>query len=197
MKTFCIGLFKTGTTSYSKAMGLLGKRDLHFPPRYIAAFNEVGRPFQWDRVKWDSISNMHEVEYRELMRLYPGARFVLTTRNVDKWLPSIRAHMDRPWSSELHVLFDARFQKVFGVPCRLDAFDDALFRKVFREHDEKVRDDCPNLLVLDLDGGTDLMESLSKHVGGGVKYPHANRRRSRKPGEPVTISIGRKYEEVA
>lgn len=199
MKTFCIGMFKTGTTSYSRAMALLGLRDLHFPQRYVRALVETRDPFPWSAVEWDSMSNVHETEWPRLLELYPDCRFVLTTRDVERWLPSVRSHMDHPWHPELRTLFDDRFQRVFGVPCQPDAFDEELFRRKFAEHDKWVRESCPNLLVLDLDDdGQDKLQALAQHVGRVPQYPHANKRRKvRKPGEAMVVGGRPDYMEVA
>lgn len=195
-KTFCIGLFKTGTTSYSRAMSLLGLRDLHFPQRYVAALAETRSPFLWSRVPFDSMSNVHETEWPELPALYPDCRFVLTTRDIEQWLPSVQQHMSHAWPDALRAVFDDRFDRVFGVPCRADAFDEALFRRKFSGHDEHVRDACPRLLVLNLDSsGDDKLQALSVHVAQPVQYPHANKRRQQPtPGAPLMLVGGRRYE---
>ncbi len=189
MKFFCIGHFKTGTTSYSRAMRLMGVADLHFPPKYAQQLISHGvQP--WALREWDSISNLHELEYAQCDGLYPGSKFVLTTRDVDKWLPSIQAHMQHGWAPELQSLFNARFQKIFGVPCRGSAFDELKFRRVFKQHDEAVREyfSADQLLVLDLDSGRDLLQELADFVGRRVTYPHINKRgKTRKPGEPFVL----------
>lgn len=193
MKFFCLGMFKTGTTSYSRAMAMLGLEDLHFPPKYVAQLNAVGvAPWRAGR-PWDSMSNVHEVEYRALDALYPGSGFVLTTRDVGGWLDSVHRHMRGPWSPELQDAFDGRFQTIFGVPCRAAAFDPWRFRRVFRDHDAEVRAYFgKRLCVLDLDSGDDLMRKLSTFVGRVPVYPHVNKRaKESKPGEPVTIQFGR------
>lgn len=201
MKRFCIGLFKTGTTSYSRAMHRLGLIDLHFPPKYLEQLHQQGvRP--WTVREWDSMSNVHELEYPECDHLYPDSQFILTTRDVEGWLKSIEHHMRAPWSPHLQAAFDLRFQHVFGVPCRGNAFDAARFRRVFRQHDQAVRDyfaESDRLLVLDLDSGEDLMQKLSDFVGTLPAYPHVNKRgKQHRPGEPVVISLGRRhYDRVS
>jgi len=174
-KFFCIGHFKTGTTSYSKAMGMLGLTDLHFPQRYAQAMIDADGPVYWSELLWDSMSNLHEVEYEGLQELYPDARFVLTTRNVDKWLLSIDAHMTRQWPPEVQALFDARFQKIYGIDCVVEQYDPALLRTVLLEHGQRVRDHFGDALcVLDLDSGDNLMDKLASFVGHPVRYPRSN-----------------------
>jgi hypothetical protein len=192
MKHFCIGMFKTGTSSYSKAMTMLGLTDLHFPPKYVAQLNAVGVA-PWDARPWDSMSNVHEVEYQELEALYPGSKFILTTRKVDGWLKSVQRHMRGPWEPSLQAAFDVRFQKIFGIPCTGAAFDPWKLRRAFRDHDAAVREHFGSrLLVLDLDGGGDMLRQLSAFVGRAPAYPHVNKRTAdNRPGEPVTIQLRR------
>ncbi len=197
-KHFCMGMFKTGTTSYSRAMHRLGLVDLHFPPKYVEQLIAYGvQPFTLR--KWDSMSNVHEVEYRECEALYPDAKFILTTRDVEPWLKSIKRHMGGSWPPHLKRAFDARFTRIYGVPCTSAAFDEALFRRVFIQHAEQVRDHFGDrVLVLDLDAGDDLMLKLSAFVGNDVAWPHVNKGKGfLKPGEPVTIRIGRQYRQAS
>lgn len=229
-KIFAIGHFKTGTSSYSKAVGMLGKKDLHFPPRYVAHLNATGRvdwnpgywsyPFEngastWVLRSWDSMSNVNEVEYEELDREYPGCLFVLTIRNVEEWLVSIRNHMSKRWGAHLTNLFNGRFQKIFGCDCNEEHFDEGAFRQTFIHHHEAVRDyfsgsEAKRLLVLALEDNNK-MERLSKFVGlDSIPYPKTNvtgsggygiRIRAGKPGQSVFLGSGgmvspRDYDEA-
>ena len=215
-KVFAIGHFKTGTTSYSQAMRLLGMVDLHFPRRYVAQLNATGAVFwapgwwlpsgrsggeRWLPLSWDSMSNVNEVEYEECDEVYPDSKFVLTTRSVDSWLPSIRKHMMTPWPGRLRELFHGRFLKIFGCSCSIEEFDEAHFRRVFEEHGEAVRDyfsgsKSNQLLVLELES-SDKMERLGKFLDKSVPYPKTNvtgRERTRvpagAPGQSMFLGAG-------
>ena len=200
MKYFCVGYYKTGTSSYSRAMRMLGLVDLHFPRRYAKSLIDAGRPVTWDACPWDSMSNLHESidEIVELQSLYPDARFVLTTRNVDAWLRSIDAHMATPWGPELQSLFDARFQKLFGIDCAVGQYDARALRDAFAQHDAQVRDYFgDDLCVLDLDSGADLMQKLSAFVGRTAQYPRVNKTAADSAaGEAVTVNIRQQYSEA-
>lgn len=189
MKYFCIGLFKTGTMSYSLVMNKLGIVDLHFPQGYVSQLGCEGvKP--WLVRPWDSMSNVHEVEYPECDELYPDSKFILTTRNVNKWLLSIKQHMGVKWPNNLKLAFDDRFQKVFGVPCDKEAFDEEMFSKKFIQHEEAVKDYFAGselLLVQDLDSEVDLFWNLADFVRSGISYPHENRRR--KVGESFLLQV--------
>ncbi len=177
-KTFCIGHFKTGTTSFSSAMAQYGLVDLHFDRKYVAALVEAGGPVLWDERPWDSMSNVHEVEYEKLDELYPGSRFVLTTRDTGAWMKSIKKHMETAWTPPVQKLFDARFQKIFGCDCAPGAFDPTLFWSIYAEHNQRVREyfaGSGRFLVLDLDSGEDLMPRLGDFLGCQPQYPHQNK----------------------
>jgi len=175
-KIFCIGHFKTGTTSYSMAMRMLGFRDIHFPLKYAERLQETGDVY-WDDREWDSMSNINEVEYDRCDRVYPDSKFVLTTRVVDSWLVSIQKHMATKWPPRLKKLLDWRSEVVFGVPCELEAFDEEHFRKRYIEHYEGVLDYFrgreEQLLVLFLESNMK-MESLATFLGKGIPYPRMN-----------------------
>jgi len=191
-KIFCVGNFKTGTTSYSMAMRMLGFRDIHFPLKYVEHLMAGGET-RWDVRPWDSMSNMNEIEYPLMDEAYPDSKFVLTTRNVDRWLVSIQKHMATKWPTRLKKLLDWRSELVFGVPCEIDAFDEAHFRQRFLKHREEVRDYFFNkpgrLLVLPLESPTK-MEDLSRFLGKHIPYPRMNATPAdgfASPGIPVSV----------
>lgn len=183
MKAFCIGLQRTGTTSYSLAATSLGVADWHFPMDYADAMLAGETPLGvWDARRWDGMSCFHELpaEWRALDLLYPDAVWVLTTRGVDRWLRSIRLHMEQPWPERTLRIFTARWQSLFGVPFDPAAFDPGLFRHCFLQHDADARDYFGDRLhVVDLDGGQDKMRAVERALAGFHKpYPHARRRAS-------------------
>jgi len=174
-KIFAIGHFKTGTTSYSFAVRMMGLVDIHFPLKYAEHLQETGDVY-WDARPWDSISNMNEVEYELCDKTYPDSKFILTTRNVDKWLVSIQKHMKTVWPPRLQKLLDWRSSKIFGCPCNIEGYHEAHFKRVFLEHEEGVRDyfaGTKQLLVLPLESTTK-MEDLAKFLGKRIPYPRTN-----------------------
>lgn len=178
-KIFCIGHFKTGTTSYSLAARMLGFADLHFPLKYAEQLM-AGGTVRWDDRPWDSMSNMNEAEYPQCDEAYPDSKFVLTTRRVNPWLKSIQKHLAMNWPPRLKKILDWRSELVFGVPCELDAYDETHFRKMFLRSEEAVLDyfhgpgkTRGRLLVLELESSTK-MEDLSFFLGKNVPYPKMN-----------------------
>lgn len=94
-KVFCIGLNRTGTKSFSKAMRTLGYSTLPWSPsammKYInGQYNELHQIVEcfdcFDDWPWPLMA-------RDLMGRYPRAKFVLTHRSsATVWLSSIKRH---------------------------------------------------------------------------------------------------------
>lgn len=80
-KIFGIGLSKTGTTSLSAALEILGISSIHYPRN----LEEVD--------KYLSASDLFiAINFKKLDKLYPGSKFILTTRDKEEWLESVRKH---------------------------------------------------------------------------------------------------------
>jgi hypothetical protein len=101
-RVFCIGLNKTGTSSFHQAMENLGFNSLHWGGPAIrhaveAALGE-GRPLlsRLDPAI-DAFSDIGPVSrhFDVLDEQYPGSRFVLTVRPVEEWIDSRRRHVER------------------------------------------------------------------------------------------------------
>ena len=74
-KIFCIGLSGTGTRSLHLAMKVLGLSSCHFP-RHLDDF-----------AKYQVLSDIPvSCRYRELDAMFPGSKFILTTRKLEGWL---------------------------------------------------------------------------------------------------------------
>jgi hypothetical protein len=166
-KVFTVGYFKTGTTSYSAAMKQLGYVDLHFPPRHAWQLIKTGNIMPLNptgyNLHWDSISNLHEIEWRQCLELLPDSLFVLTTRDVDKWLESIQSFMTRKNTE----IIKQRFNQVFGIPCDQEAFNSAYLKTMFLNHETEIVDTIPKdqLLILNLDkNSNDLFGDLESFM---------------------------------
>lgn len=100
-KIFCIGLNKTGTISLHHALQTLGYRSLHWGgpsvnDRILESLAE-GRPLLESVPDYDAYSDIAVLSKRfaTLDVQYPGSRYILTTRPVDAWIESRRAHVER------------------------------------------------------------------------------------------------------
>jgi GT2 family glycosyltransferase/glycosyltransferase involved in cell wall biosynthesis len=101
-RVFCIGLNKTGTSSFHAAMEILGLKSLHWGGPAInqavrAALDE-GRPLLSGLdPALDAFSDigMLTTHFDLLDEQYPGSRFVLTLRPLEDWIDSRRRHVER------------------------------------------------------------------------------------------------------
>ena len=95
-KIFCIGMFKTGTTSMGRAFEILGYKTMNGPwgPKgYMIRDDFYERPQEWipyyKNIKimverYDAFQNYPWMFlYDKLDEWYPNAKFVLTIRNVE------------------------------------------------------------------------------------------------------------------
>lgn len=95
-KVFGIGLERTGTTSLTEALRLLGYRALHFPDDDVTR-TEIYDHFKSGR-KSIHLSILRHYNaltdtpvcciYRALDKAYPGSKFILTVREKQAWLQS-------------------------------------------------------------------------------------------------------------
>lgn len=100
-RVFCLGLNKTGTSSFHEAMTILGYTPLHWggpPVRDLvqAAIDEDAPLLTHIDPVYDAFSDIVLLSKNcaRLDRQYPGSRFVLTVRPVDAWLESRKRHVE-------------------------------------------------------------------------------------------------------
>lgn len=167
-KIFGIGLSRTGTSSLTRALRLLGYSAVHFPrnrqqiDRHDAATDTpVAAEFEW------------------LDAHYPGSKFIYTVRDLDTWLDSCR----RLWRKWKTTRFDPstfitrlHIQLYGSVDFSRDGFADA-----YRRHDSRVRryfaGQSDRLLVLDICSGESGWETLCPFLdrpAPAVPFPRIN-----------------------
>lgn len=101
-RVFNIGLNKTATTSFDKAMTLLGLRSLHWGGpevnQLVRDADAAGLPLlaNLDQA-YDAFSDIGYLARRfvALDGQYPGSRFVMTVRPIEDWLDSRRRHVEK------------------------------------------------------------------------------------------------------
>jgi hypothetical protein len=87
-KVFCIGFNKTGTTSLHSLFGRLGYRSYH--------------GVKWRKTKNNSLYHKYDCfcdgipdDFTALDQMFPGSRFILQVRELDRWLVSRLEHIRR------------------------------------------------------------------------------------------------------
>jgi len=116
--------------------------------------------------------------YGQLDAAYPGSKFILTIRDENEWLESVRRHWDRninPFRSAWDT--DPFTHRVHNLLYRRKDFDAETFLNRYRRHNAEVREyfkDRPNdLLIMDVDAGAGFKElcDFFDCVDPGVPYP--------------------------
>lgn len=101
-RVFNIGLNKTATTSFDKAMTLLGLKSLHWGGpevhELVLQAREAGLPLLTNLDQsYDAFSDIGLLArgFAALDRQYPGSRFVMTVRPIEAWLDSRTRHVEK------------------------------------------------------------------------------------------------------
>ena len=142
-KVFGIGLSKTGTTSLTRALGILGFRAIHYPP--LSELLELLS--EYDAATDTSVA----CSYSDLATRFPDSKFILTVRDEASWLRSAEGEFGRrevtlEWKREVR-------RRLYGST----EWDPARFLDGFRRHHRQVRAyfarEPRRLLELDIIGG--------------------------------------------
>jgi len=195
MKVFCIGLSKTGTTSLTRALQLLGFDAVHwYATRNAFVYTDHGIAVDWALFeRHDAFADTPIARlYPELDARYPGSRFILTLRDPQAWL---RSFADQFAEGGLDA-FSARLHRdLYGT----DSYDPELCAAAFTRHSGAVRAHFRSrpeaLLELDIGAGHGwgpLCEFLGRPAPD-VPFPHRFRRAERRssPGWKVAEMLRR------
>jgi len=175
-KVFGIGLSKTGTTSLFAALHRLGFRAATY--RHMKRAKMSGwfdGDFSEDYLaKWDAVTDLPIATYfHDLDRRYPGSKFILTCREIESWLDSVRRH----WAVQ-PIRRKGFGRKVRMATYGIAGFDAERFRFVYEAHERNVRwtfrDRPEDLLIMDLaagDGWPELCAFLG-HELPDESFPH-------------------------
>ena len=136
-RIFGIGLNKTGTTSFHRAMTILGFESLHWggPPirRLVEAAADAGEPLLAGLdPRFDAFSDIEALStrFQLLDEQYPGSHFVLTVRPIDDWIDSRRRHVENNVRRKAAGEYDGNFLVV----------DEDQWRTHWESHVARVRD---------------------------------------------------------
>jgi len=160
-KVFIIGLPRTGTTSVSVALLEQGYKVAH------QAFTK--QAFELADVISDAPCFS---DYRQLDKLFPGAKFVYLDRPLDTWVPSMQmllsrmlVHLDDN-TGRFNAILKRSFNHSFGVNRVEDPTDAGHLRCCYQKHQRQVfdyfqgRDDLLCLDISERGGLTKLLNFL-------------------------------------
>lgn len=173
-KIFVIGLPRTGTTSISVALLELGLSVAH------TAFTK--RAFEVADAVTDAPCFS---DYQQLDLLFPDAKFIYLTREIDKWLPSITMLLEKmaphlaPKTGRFNPILKRSFHHTFSasLPLSQDALIDC-----YNRHQQDVQayfEHRDNLLTIDISeqGSLQKMERFlgrDQVQGGSLDFPKLN-----------------------
>jgi Sulfotransferase domain len=180
MKVFGIGLPRTGTTSLHHACRALGLKSVHFPSDKTTE-NEL-RKGNYRLSVLNTADVLGDIPvpavFPQLDRAWPGAKFILTTRDIESWISSeaqASFNHDPPRPGTVRDFYRAI---LYGVT----DYNEERFRWVFEDHHRRVYSYFSgprqrDLLVMDVTKG-DGWEKLCDFLGCDVPeipFPHRNR----------------------
>jgi hypothetical protein len=159
-KVFGIGLSKTGTTSLSAALAILGYRSKHFPK-------------DEDFAHYDAFSDITvAMKFKTLDRFFPGSQFIYTVRDEPSWLASCARHFRQAHEKERQRDIRRTFYKC-------GKFDEEKFREAYWRHDADVRtyfrDRQADMLVLDIREGWGPLCRFLGRVPPAQPFPWQNK----------------------
>jgi hypothetical protein len=173
-KVFGIGFQRTGTTSLVRALELLGINSIHNPAPLLDDLNHpVIHAYE------GFADNPLPLIFRELDVRYQGSKFILTDRDVEDWLQSVRwlftvAPTLGEWGTSQSAI--AMHEAVYGVA----RFDEEVFRARYLQHRADVlayfARRPEDLLVIDVTRG-DAWNELCAFLGQPVPaqpFPREN-----------------------
>ncbi len=168
-RIFGIGLTRTGTTSLTSALDILGYRTFHFPAddatreRVMTLLADDGQRLRLPILERIDVLTDTPVSatFEALDAAYPGSKFILTTRDTRSWLescdqlwaswatPYLLEHGDEPLAAYIRAIHE----DLYGGA----TFDRARFSAAFDGYHERVRShfrDRPgDLLSIDICSG--------------------------------------------
>ena len=165
-KVFGVGLSRTGTSSLTFALRILGYNSIHFPKDPVLMAQD------YDALTDTTVAK----DYKKLDKLFPGSKFILTIRDNDSWLNSVEAHFKRnPAETREKWVLDLR-KSVYGTT----DFNSELMKNAYERHTEDVKryfkerpDDLLIMNICDGEGWETLCPFLSEPIPA-ESFPKVN-----------------------
>ena len=193
-KIFGIGLSRTGTTSLTSALNVLGYKSIHYPDFYLKNFLKI-------KIAEDELKNFETLTdvpvaylFKEMDLQYPNAKFILTIRDEDSWLKSVHKFFTRPeGNSSKGQLIDflrclksknEKWRKVYILRHLVYGafkFNDKKYLKGYKKHNAAVihhfKDREHKLLVVNLIKEENKWGEICSFIGQPIPdkaFPHNN-----------------------
>jgi hypothetical protein len=165
-KVFGIGLSRTGTKSLTSALHALGISVAHYPDDETTLRELIEGNYDFSLLqKLDGITDITvSAFYPQLDKLFPGSKFILTVRDKESWLKSMKKHWSgRPaFADEEEISFSKQTHMNIRRLLRAAVygcyeFNEERLSYVYDQHYKNVmeyfKSRPESLLVLDICGG--------------------------------------------
>lgn len=164
-KIFGIGLPKTGQTSLAMAMRILGYKVFQYPYR----LSQI-------RKNDFSLDLPVTIRFKELDRKFPNSKFIMTVRDYNSWIASMRNHYRRYPASKRYKA-QLKFRMRFWGTTR---FNERVMQKKYHKHYQNVlkyfKGREEDLLIINIVGGEG-WKALCPFLGKKIsrkKFPKEN-----------------------
>jgi hypothetical protein len=166
---FGIGLSKTGTTSLTEALKILGYVSRHWPCS-MSSFKHC-----------DALTDITvSCRYKQLDQMFPASKFIYTIRESSSWLESCKAHWIKLDKKRAESKIPPFAEKAEIAMYGTLQFDELSFTNAYNKHHRSVteyfRTRPGDLLVLNIVAGEG-WEKLCPFLGKPVplvKFPRSN-----------------------
>lgn len=177
-KVFIIGFQKTGTTSLEHALESLDYRVYGGDKTLMKIENTESLKLYINDtlLTWDAVQDMPwPLFYRELYDLYPDGKFILTIRDTQKWISSVKKYF-----ASIRVPLH---KKIYNVPCAEG--HESVYIDVYQQHNREVKEffkEKSNFIVMEQGENFDfktLCGFLSIDKVPKTAFPHARNNKGR------------------
>jgi hypothetical protein len=159
LKIFLLSFGRTGTTSSHLFFQKLGYKSLHLLKLEVD-FNKI-KGFSTDEIvkyiehvedKYDALTGYpYNVSYEHFHKKYPNAKFILITRPVSDWVPSIKRHSKgEPFTPQRLAAWS---QYISKDAKKIEDVTDLELETLYNDHNKNVIEyfkNSDNFLHLDL-----------------------------------------------
>lgn len=177
-KIFYIGLSRTGTTSCHHLFSELGLKSIHFVAPLL-------------KNDWEVVNNYVALGdtpvpllFKECDKRYPNSKFILTTRDKDQWLDSMKwmfRHGRVIWNWPLSL--GNYHRKIYGTNRFKRKTLDVAFENYHKEVRNYFKGQTDKFLEIKIDNGLNVKEicNFLEITPKQIQIVHSNKRRSAKP----------------
>jgi len=194
-KVFGIGLSRTGTTSLTKALDILGYDTIHFINPITQKVLDLEDFFYFDGFTDSPVA----YRFEELYALFPNAKFIYTERNIEDWIRSnsalyepfgfsttqeMKAWFTQPESGKFNKLFQnyhptyrAAYESLYAdFPTWEDAYH-AFEERVNLFFEDKPKEKLLKINIPEGEGWEKLCSFMNVPVPD-LPFPHRNKLKS-------------------